>query len=159
MVPAIIVSVTPAARIRPRRRLLLLLGSLLIAGCSLWQENVTSHQLHRAQTMEPMLQDAGFARHEIDTPERQQQLQSLPPVRLMSYTGRHSGQKRWAFADPVLCHCLYIGTQYNYDNYQQIKKDRYRQEAEASNEEINQAYMDAEMTGPDYYGAESILDP
>jgi hypothetical protein len=38
----------------------------------------------------------------------------------------HVGEIRFVYADPDVCHCLYIGSQRAYDLYKQIRLQQHR---------------------------------
>lgn len=50
----------------------------------------------------------------------------------------------WVYADPTICHCLYVGDQFAYDNYRaamRMKADaEYERIVEASNANNAQPY-------------------
>jgi hypothetical protein len=107
----------------------------LLAGCSLQE---TPQQ--RAERIEPMLAAAGFHMLPVDTPERLAEVQRLTPLKISYYIA--NGQPNYWFNDPVDCHCVYIGGEKNYQQYEQIRLSQQaaRQEAEAAqmNEEAAQ---------------------
>jgi hypothetical protein len=86
----------------------------------------------RAQRIEPMLAAAGFHVLAADTPER------IAETRYYF----DNGKPRYWFNDPVNCHCVYVGSEKNYQQYEQIRLSQKaaQQEAEAAqmNEEAAQ---------------------
>ncbi len=66
---------------------------------------------------ENMLAAAGFLVRPANTPERQAALASLPPNRLVQRF--HDDRVAYLYADPVVCQCLYVGSQGAYGRYQQ----------------------------------------
>src|SRR5579884_4108919 len=70
----------------------------------------------RAMEVEPMLTAAGFQTLSPQQPAHQQQLASLPALRLHYYT-TPDGQQRYWYADPNYCHCLYVGDAAAYQRY------------------------------------------
>lgn len=58
---------------------------------------------------------AGFTVRIADTAERQDMMNRLPPNQFVQ---RVSGNSvHYVYADPVVCGCLYIGTQQEFDRY------------------------------------------
>jgi len=56
---------------------------------------------------EQLLAKAGFQKRNADSPEQARNLASMPPFRLVARgVGRDVA---YTYADPVSCHCLYIG--------------------------------------------------
>jgi len=86
-----------------------LAAAACLAGCASPQELVQDH--------ENMLAAAGFLVRPANTPERQQTLASLPPNRLVQRF--HDDKVAYLYADPLVCHCLYVGSQGAYGLYQQ----------------------------------------
>lgn len=74
----------------------------------------------RAMEVEPMLTAAGFQTLSPQEPARQQQLASLPALKLNYYTST-DGQQRYWFADPNYCHCLYVGDAGAYQRYENLR--------------------------------------
>ena len=64
-----------------------------------------------------MLAAAGFLVRPANTPERKAALASLPPNRLVQRF--HDDRVAYLYADPVVCQCLYVGSQGAYGRYQQ----------------------------------------
>ena len=64
---------------------------------------------------EDNLAAAGFIVKPANTPERQQMLHRLPPH---TFVQRVNGDVvHYVFADPLVCGCLYVGTQQAYNAY------------------------------------------
>jgi hypothetical protein len=64
---------------------------------------------------EDRLAAAGFIMKPANTPARQAMLSRLPPHRFLI---RASGNTtNYVYADPLVCDCLYVGTQQAYDTY------------------------------------------
>jgi len=82
---------------------------------------------HRAQRMEPLLSQAGFTVVQADTPARVEKLDKIKPAKL-SYFPVNGKQLYW-FADPYVCHCVFRGTEQNYQMYQQLTAEQERAEA------------------------------
>jgi hypothetical protein len=104
--------------------------------------------------MEPTLSQAGFTMVTADTPARVEKLQNMKPLKVSYFT--HDGKAVYWFADPYVCHCLFRGTEANYQSYQQLKQDAADQErAEAIDDyETQQRYIDymGSASGQVFYG-------
>jgi hypothetical protein len=91
-------------------RLLAAMGFLLaIAGC-------TAPTAPVAQKGD-MLAAAGFQVRVADSPHRVDQMKRLPPNKFVSRV--RNGQPVYLYSDPAACNCVYLGTQQNWDVYQQ----------------------------------------
>jgi hypothetical protein len=95
-------------RFRFAALIILTIGSAIsIAACQTESQMVA----HR----EDNLAAAGFIVSPANTPERQQMLRRLPPH---TFVQRVNGDViHYVFADPLVCGCLYVGTQQAYDAY------------------------------------------
>jgi hypothetical protein len=92
------------------RAALLITGTaLLLAGCAAQQ----------IADQESLLAAAGFTAKPADTPAREASLRALPPGRLVLVT--RNDRSVWMFADPMNCHCLYVGGPTDYQRYAQLK--------------------------------------
>ena len=92
-----------------------LLGVGLLAACQTPQEKVVQH--------EDNLAAAGFIVRPANTPERQAMLNRLPPHKFVQ---RVKGDTViYVYADPLVCGCLYVGSQVAYDQYRsdQLQKN------------------------------------
>ena len=85
-------------------------AAMLLAGCATEQEIV--------QGRENVLAAAGFTIRLANTPARQQELATLPPHRFVFQ--ERDGKTVFVYADPLVCHCLYIGDEQAYRRYQQM---------------------------------------
>jgi hypothetical protein len=94
-----------------------LLGVLLILECLAIGCAESSEQ--RARRLEPMLTQAGFRVVPANTPTRLQRLADITPLR-MSHVSRNGTSSYW-FADPYVCHCIYVGGQQEYQQFEQQK--------------------------------------
>jgi hypothetical protein len=96
----------------------LLLG---IAGCTTPQQQVSQK--------EDLLSAAGFQVRVADSPQRIAALKSLPPNKFV--TRVKNGQLVYQYADPLVCRCIYFGTQQNWDAYrQEVFQQRLADEAQ-----------------------------
>ena len=81
--------------------------ALSIAACQTESQRVAER--------EDNLAAAGFIVRPANTPERQQMLHRLPPH---TFVRRVNGDLiHYVFADPLVCGCLYVGTQQAYNAY------------------------------------------
>jgi len=101
----------------------------LLAGCA-----ETPQQ--RAERIEPMLAAAGFHMLAADTPDRIAETQRLTPLKVRYYLD--NGKPRYWFNDPVNCHCVYVGGQKNYQQYEQIRLRQQAAQQEAQAAEMNE---------------------
>jgi len=65
-----------------------------------------------------MLVAAGF---HVRLPERQEDLGSIPPYRIVSRT--HDGNIAYIYADPDACHCLYVGGNKEYAEFERLRAE------------------------------------
>jgi hypothetical protein len=100
--------------------------------------------------MESMLSAAGFQMLAADSPEKRQQLESLPPMKLSYYIGKNGRIYYW-MADPNFCRCLYHGNEQAYQNYQRLKLQQQfeRKQQEIAEDSLAAAQMEQmEMMNP-----------
>ena len=93
-----------------------LLGSLSILGaCQTQQQRVSER--------EDNLAAAGFLIRPANTPKRKAMLSKLPPNR---FVRRVKGEDvRYVYADPLVCGCLYVGSQQAYGQYRQHEQQQH----------------------------------
>ena len=99
-----------------------IVGFLLgIVGCTTPQQQVSQK--------EDLLSAAGFQIRIADSPQRIAALKSLPPNKFI--TRVKNGQLVYQYADPLVCRCIYFGTQQNWDAYrQEVFQQRLADEAQ-----------------------------
>jgi hypothetical protein len=100
-----------------------------LAACQTQQQIVTEH--------EDNLAAAGFVIKPANTPERQAMLSRLPPHRFVQ---RVNGDTiHYIYADPLVCSCLYVGTQQAFNQYK-----LYQQQKNLADEQLMtaQTYSD-----------------
>lgn len=115
-----------------------------IAGCAA-MEPPPPTPIQKADNLEPMLSAAGFHVLPADTAEKQQQLESLLPLKVQYYVGK-SGALHYWMADPYNCRCMYIGSEQAYQKYEQIKlNEHWEQEESRVAEESVAAQQEEEM--------------
>jgi len=79
-----------------------------VAGCASPQQQVAQK--------EDLLAAAGFQVRVADTPQRLAGMKRLPPNKFV--TRVVNGQPVYQYADPLVCQCVYFGTQANWAAYQ-----------------------------------------
>ena len=82
------------------------------AGCATLQAAGT-------RSTEEVLSAAGFHMEAADTPEKVADLQ-LPPARQVLPQTR-DGKTVYVYRDPRVCHCLYVGGEPEYQQYQKLR--------------------------------------
>jgi DNA-binding MarR family transcriptional regulator len=89
-----------------------LLGLILLSACQSTPPDVAAH--------EDKLAAAGFVMRIADTPERRSMLSRLP---IDQFVIRQSGNTiHYVYADPLVCGCLYVGTEQAFAQYQQNQR-------------------------------------
>ena len=112
---------------------------LVLGSCATLEQRVTE--------TEQLLAAAGFRQRPADTPERLAHLQSLPPQKLLSQT--RDGKVYYTYPDPEFCHCLYVGDEPAYQQYQKLSVEKKIARAEENAAMMNEdAAMQWEMWGP-----------
>jgi hypothetical protein len=124
--------------------LALILGIGCIAACQTQQQQVTQH--------EDALAAAGFIVRPANTPERQAMLNRLPPHKFVQRT--NGDNVHYVYADPLVCGCLYVGSQQAYNQY---KRDQQQKRLVDEQQMNAQMYSDAAWNwnawgpwGPEY---------
>jgi hypothetical protein len=100
----------------------------------------SSHQ--RAQRLDPMLVQSGFRAVPANTPARAQRLSEMTPLKVSYYS--RNGKRSYCFADPYVCHCLYVGSEQNYDEFHELEQER----AQEVTQEYDQRNFDQFMASP-----------
>jgi hypothetical protein len=90
-----------------RTALLLTVPALVATGCA-------TIQRYEARQTEQVLAAAGFHRRPADTAE----LRSVPPYRITSRT--QDGSVVYTYADPDNCHCVWVGGDKEYFEYERL---------------------------------------
>jgi hypothetical protein len=93
-----------------KRALVPLLAGLSLAGCAGLQSADT-------RSADQALTAAGFQAQPADTPEKLAQLRALSP-RMVLLRPR-DGERRYVYADPTGCKCLYVGGE---EQYQTLRR-------------------------------------
>ena len=103
---------------------------LAFAGCTSERELVSQKEDHLAA--------AGFVVQPASTPQRQAMVNRLPPHHFLQRA--HGDTVSYVYADPLVCDCLYVGSQQAYARYRS-----YVQQKELADEQLSaaEAYSDA----------------
>lgn len=88
-----------------------ILGASALAGCASTRD-VIGHQ-------EDLLAAAGFEVRPANTPARQEEIKALPPNKFVMRA--KDDHVAYLYADPIVCNCLYVGDQKNYNNYKRYE--------------------------------------
>jgi len=108
----------------------LLLISGALSACETQRQIITEH--------EDRLSAAGFIIKPANTPERQAMFARLPADKFVM---RQNGDSiHYAYADPLVCGCLYVGTQQAYNRY---KANELAQHLADEQQLTAQTYSDA----------------
>jgi hypothetical protein len=107
-----------------------LLGAALLLACQSQQQLVSEK--------EDRLAAAGFVVKLANTPQRQAMLARLPANKFVM---RQNGDTvHYVYADPLVCACLYVGTQQAYNQYRSNQLAQHLADEQALNA---QTYSDA----------------
>ena len=98
-----------------------LLALTLLVGCQ------TAEQ--RVERQADNLAAAGFLVRPANTPERQAMLNRLPPHKFVSEV--NGDDVHYILADPLVCGCLYVGTQQAYNRYKRDQQQRHLADEQA----------------------------
>jgi hypothetical protein len=121
-------------------RLLLVLATAFAVGCAAMRR-------HEARDTGDLLVAAGFRSKPADTPEREQRLRALPPLKMVSQS--KDGHLVYRYADPYSCDCLYVGDEQAYAEYKRLAlKKQIAEERLETAEAEEGAAMDWGLWGP-----------
>jgi len=112
-----------------------LLAAAAFGACETQQQKIAQH--------EDKLAAAGFVIKPANTPERQAMLARLPAHRFV--TRQNGDTIHYVYADPLVCGCLYVGTQQAYDKY---KANQLAQHIADEQLMTAQTYSDAAWSWP-----------
>jgi hypothetical protein len=122
----------------------LLLGLGLVSACQTPQQAVSEH--------EDNLAAAGFIIRPANTPQRQAMLNRLPSHKFVQQV--RGDTVHFVYADPLVCDCLYVGSQQAYDQY---RRDQHQKRLVDEQQMNAQMYSDAAWSwnawgpwGPEY---------
>jgi hypothetical protein len=131
-----------------------LLMAGVLGGCQTEQQ--------RVEQREDKLSAAGFIIKPATTPERKAMLARLPPHKFV--TRQNGDTIHYVYADPLVCGCLYVGTQQAYNQY---KANQLAQNLADEQQMSAQMYSDAAWNwnawgpwvGPVYPGFGFVYGP
>ncbi len=101
-------------------------------------QGITGCRTQVIQEKEDSLAAAGFILRPANTPERVAMLKRLPPNKFVRR--EHGDEVHYVYADPIVCSCLYVGTQQAYSQY---LRDRQQQAIVDQQQLAAQEYSDA----------------
>ena len=110
----------------------------LLAGCATQE---TPQQ--RAERIEPMLSAAGFHMLPADTPSRIAETQRLTQLKVRYFID--NGKPRYWFNDPGNCHCVYVGGEKNYQQYEQIRLSQQAAQQQVEAARLNEDAAEQEQ--------------
>jgi hypothetical protein len=96
-------------------------GLGILAGCQTMEQ--------RVQQRANNLSAAGFLMRPANTPERQAMLNRLPAHQFV--TEVDGDVVHYVMADPLVCGCLYVGTQQAYNQYRRDQQQRHLADEQA----------------------------
>lgn len=103
-----------------RRALVAPLAALVLSAIALGACETTQQ---RVAQKEDALAAAGFQVKPANTPEREAMIKRLPPNKFVQ---RAQGDTMYyVYADPLVCNCLYVGTQQAYDNRKEHEREQH----------------------------------
>jgi hypothetical protein len=111
----------PLVSWRPAVIAVSMLGLCILAGCQTMEQRVGRQADNLAA--------AGFLVRPANTPERQAMLNRLPPHQFVSEV--NGDDVHYILADPLVCGCLYVGTQQAYNQYKRDQQQRHLADEQA----------------------------
>lgn len=111
-------------------RYTVVMAALVAVSACATKEEIVQHR-------ENLLAAAGFDARPASTPARQSQLATLPADKMIQQA--KNGQIVYIYADPLICHCVYVGGQQAWSRYQQERLQR-----RLANEQVEAAQMNDE---------------
>lgn len=87
------------------------LFATILGGC-------TTLEKQEADQREQLLSAAGFTTHIADTPQKLAALQVMKQRKVIRR--EKDGQVRYVFADAQFCHCLFVGKESNYQEFEKL---------------------------------------
>lgn len=79
-------------------------------------------QAAETHSTEKLLSAAGFHTEPADTSEKLAELQTLPARKVLPQT--RDGKTTYVYPDPAVCHCLYVGGETEYQDYQRLRAQK-----------------------------------
>jgi hypothetical protein len=117
-----------------------ILGVAIMSGIALGAGSLTAcvSQQQQVEQREYLLSAAGFIVRPANTPERQAMLNRLPPHKFVQRV--NGNVVHYVYADPLVCGCLYVGTQQAYNQY---KANQLQKQLADEQQMTAQTYSDA----------------
>ncbi len=113
-------------------------GSVVALLCAVGILTACQTQRQMVSQHEDYLAAAGFIVRPANTSARETMLERLPPHR---FVRRSKGEDvYYVYADPLVCDCLYVGTQKAYDQY---RRDRLARHLADEEELTAESYYDS----------------
>jgi hypothetical protein len=103
----------------PRQLGTLLILAAALGGCAAIERQEAATGQQQAADTEKLLSAAGFRIIPADSTERQHDLATLPPRRIVTH--RRGARTVYVYADPQGCGCLYVGAPGAYAKYLQLE--------------------------------------
>jgi len=104
---------------------------IALAGCESTQQRVSNK--------EDALAAAGFLVKPANTPQREDMLRRLPPDRFVQRA--KDGTVDYVYADPLVCNCLYVGSQNAYNRLKEHEREQHLADEQQMTAEL---YSDAQ---------------
>ena len=101
---------------------------------------------HEAASTEQLLAAAGFQMRAADSPARIQDLNTMPPLKIVARS--RGNDVTYTLADPYKCRCLYVGGAAEYSAYQRLVTDEQIAREQMLTERET---MDWALWGPRYW--------
>ena len=115
---------------------LVLGGALLVGGC----------QTASVQNKENLLTAAGFTPQPANTPLRQAAMKKFPPNKFVQQM--KGTQIVYVYADPIVCQCVYFGSQAAYAQYRSMVFQQNLADEQQMTAMMNQTAFDFDPWGP-----------
>lgn len=128
------------------------LALLVLCGCVSERE--------RVEDMEQTLAAAGFKMQAADTPDKQTQLATLPPHKLLLQQLKvgDTPTTGYVYSDPDVCHCLFVGDANAYQKFAQLAFEKKLAEQNLEAAEIQEdAALDWGVWGPGFWGPAPVV--
>jgi hypothetical protein len=121
---------------------------LAVAGCATPQQRVADQ--------ENLLSASGFVVRPANTPARQNMLRTLPAHQFLMRA--HGNTVNYVYSDPLVCGCLYVGTQDAYNHYRLLmQQQKLADEQQLTAQTYSNAAWDWGPWGP--WGPAYIFGP
>jgi hypothetical protein len=106
-----------------KKLVLVIVLALGFNGCAAIRANQT-------RWTEQLLTAAGFQLEPVATAEELAHLRTLKSRKVVQ--DRRDGQRRYVYADPDVCNCLYVGDEQQYQKYQNLRVQKEIAEEQAN---------------------------